>query len=751
MATPSKRITRLRTREPSVKATLEKKPKPGKVITTRKNSKRINVSAKDKAVTTNKNSKMVSVTAKGKTVATNKDSKKVSATTRDKAVTTSKNLKKINVTTRDKAVAANKDSKKVSVTAKDKAVTTSKDLKKVNIIAKNKAVTTSKASMKVNVSTKGKHLGVSEKNTFLRKNKVSPRYLRPRQNKKNYCEDSRLMEQFILPKQQDSTVVLEKLNVKDKHEKVPVYKAMKSDKSSEDKIDVYDFKFDANDAMEKVKKKQRKRNINREKGKISKKTKKKVTAQPKRIEIIESPEPNANVSVEFTQCDLPLESAVVVVESTKEKEIKKLEIIADVAKRTETSEMNADIQTAKESMSKDIEKDVEQGIDANVQIAENSMEDTARNIETQRADTNIHDETTLPRGTLARQIRKNNPSKPRIISVENANNIIVTKSPLNTEDSRPFRPKNIFDNKTSLTESNLTLRNSLIFTKTLSPILKTTSTYDFGSPCRPPMLMFSKTKHFIQSTPYKDVETNKEIKKINKNSVETNKENVKINKENMEIDKENMEMVKENMDTNKENKGWRDKERKNKAVSLRKKLVQKKLPILENKAPEKVPHKSGPVRVSLGEIKNLLRSNNNEDNKQTEADQTYTDVSKSFVEQKNKQLADYLNFSDTFDVLSETERLSSVGNDVPLFMDLEPTHFSKPPQYSYKRKRAVKFDFSEDSSDNEEEKDKENIKSRPKKKKHIKSETEQEKRINEWVKTVNSTFQEIEEYDLVIE
>jgi len=59
----------------------------------------------------------------------------------------------------------------------------------------------------------------------------------------------------------------------------------------------------------------------------------------------------------------------------------------------------------------------------------------------------------------------------------------------------------------------------------------------------------------------------------------------------------------------------------------------------------------------------------------------------------------------------------------------------------------VKFDFLEDSA----EEGKENVKSQSKKKKLTKSEKEQEKRINEWIKTVNTTFQEIEEHDLVIE
>lgn len=59
----------------------------------------------------------------------------------------------------------------------------------------------------------------------------------------------------------------------------------------------------------------------------------------------------------------------------------------------------------------------------------------------------------------------------------------------------------------------------------------------------------------------------------------------------------------------------------------------------------------------------------------------------------------------------------------------------------------MRFDFSEDSGDEE----KKNVKSRTKKKKFTKADKENEKKINEWIKTVNTTFQEIEEHDLVIE
>lgn len=75
----------------------------------------------------------------------------------------------------------------------------------------------------------------------------------------------------------------------------------------------------------------------------------------------------------------------------------------------------------------------------------------------------------------------------------------------------------------------------------------------------------------------------------------------------------------------------------------------------------------------------------------------------------------------------------------------------QPPQHSYKRKRAVNFDFSEDSGSEEEKEEKKNVKHHIKKKKSTKSKKENEKRINEWIKTINSTFEEIDEYDLFIE
>lgn len=61
----------------------------------------------------------------------------------------------------------------------------------------------------------------------------------------------------------------------------------------------------------------------------------------------------------------------------------------------------------------------------------------------------------------------------------------------------------------------------------------------------------------------------------------------------------------------------------------------------------------------------------------------------------------------------------------------------------------MKFDFEEDNSEEEEE-NKENV-DHTKKKKLTKIEKENEKRVNEWIKTINSTFEEIDEYNLLIE
>lgn len=549
---------------------------------------------------------------------------------------------------------------------------------------KSKKITINKSSQKININARDKSLHVSKTNVSANNSQPLSRRLRPRRNKKNYCEDSKLLQQYIPLKQQDSVVILEKLKdneltLKD-NEKVPIYKAMKSfEKSLENKNDVYDFMFDINDTMEKASKKKQKRKINKKKEKMTKKTThKKVTIQSKII----SNEKNGSCGLDTNPSakdmqNNPSESAIesIVTESTKKDE-----------KKIEIPRTDADIQIMKELEKENtVKKIASPTINTDIQIIRESVdtEDTEEKIETSRTNTDIDivgETSSSSNKVCPEQIKIQETKKPKIISVENADNITVIKSaPSNTEEFWPFRSKNIFDNKTSVKQQKNTLNCSLL-TKSLSPILKTTNALDVGSPWRPPTLsMFSQTKHFIQSsTPKLKFGNNKENMEMNKENMEMSKENMKINKENMEVDKENMEM-------NKNNKHGREKERKKKTTFHKKhNIIQRKLPI--NQIPEKVQEidtnkhvQAVPARISLGEIKNLLQTKPtdiNDDNKQA-TDQAHVEVDKSLTKQKDKKLVNFLNFSDTFDVLSETERLSNAGAEVPLFMDLEPSHFSK--------------------------------------------------------------------------
>ncbi|KAF7380941.1 hypothetical protein HZH66_014317 [Vespula vulgaris] len=117
-------------------------------------------------------------------------------------------------------------------------------------------------------------------------------------------------------------------------------------------------------------------------------------------------------------------------------------------------------------------------------------------------------------------------------------------------------------------------------------------------------------------------------------------------------------------------------------------------------------------------------------------------------ETKNK-LIDTAAFSDTFDVLGEVKEVKNDSVDISLFTDLEPTHFTQPPTRSYKRKRKVRFNFNESDSEEDEEN---NIHATEKKrKKHGKLKEHEVRRMEEWVKSINETFQEIDHHELVVE
>ncbi|XP_034177812.2 uncharacterized protein LOC117603116 isoform X1 [Osmia lignaria lignaria] len=190
----------------------------------------------------------------------------------------------------------------------------------------------------------------------------------------------------------------------------------------------------------------------------------------------------------------------------------------------------------------------------------------------------------------------------------------------------------------------------------------------------------------------------------------------------------------ENLSSSVEYKNANDKEKEEKAIQTN----------LEN-------YNRPLARLSVNEIKNKLAVNKlKEDIKKVENVQTEKlDVKRSPLKEKNKNKIDITSFSDTFDVLSETGE-SKIGNnipEVPLFADFEPTHFSQPPRYSYKRKRPVKFSLSDESGSEEEEIPKHEIK----RKRGNKMKLQQEQRLKNWVKNINKTFSEVDQHELVVE
>ncbi|EFN84474.1 hypothetical protein EAI_13164 [Harpegnathos saltator] len=187
------------------------------------------------------------------------------------------------------------------------------------------------------------------------------------------------------------------------------------------------------------------------------KRKKKVALQTKTIDNkADKFDPDMNPVMEIAQGTSPLEPAATIPsplpESTKE-----------VAKVIETPKLNTDIQIIEE-----------------ISLSEKPSDKPS-----------------------AEQIKVQNTKKPMIMSIENANNIIISKTAPNSDENMlPFRlSPNIFSNRL-ITQFKNTQNNSLLI-QSLSPISKEYNTFDPGSPWRPPQLpyTFSHSKYFIQSTP----------------------------------------------------------------------------------------------------------------------------------------------------------------------------------------------------------------------------------------------------------
>lgn len=152
-----------------------------------------------------------------------------------------------------------------------------------------------------------------------------------------------------------------------------------------------------------------------------------------------------------------------------------------------------------------------------------------------------------------------------------------------------------------------------------------------------------------------------------------------------------------------------------------------------------------PARLSINEIQNnLLPRNPKEKVGSKLVLETKSTKAEEISKKQKKTQIDILNFSDTFDILSEAGSVDT--SNVPLFADLEPVRFTKPPRHSYKRKRNVRFSLSDHESSEEETPE-----IVVKRKKVGKAQKQDDKRVLEWITNLNETFEEIDQHHLVIE
>ncbi|XP_076283357.1 uncharacterized protein LOC143210402 [Lasioglossum baleicum] len=171
--------------------------------------------------------------------------------------------------------------------------------------------------------------------------------------------------------------------------------------------------------------------------------------------------------------------------------------------------------------------------------------------------------------------------------------------------------------------------------------------------------------------------------------------------------------------------------------------VKQKVTNYENKKPF--------ARISIGQIKNQFLSKKPKMSIQPLMNTTNEVAKIEEVPAKPKQdvLVDIANFSDTFDVQPENDETPGTNtSEIPLFYDLEPSHFKEPPRYSYKRKRNVKFSFSDEEV---EEVEKEQVEVKTKRKKVDRAKNGQDHKISKWAEDINKAFSEIDQFELVVE
>ncbi|XP_020283934.1 titin homolog [Pseudomyrmex gracilis] len=550
-------------------------------------------------------------------------------------------------------------------------------------------------------------------------------------------------------KEQKSTQKTDETN-----KKLPIYKNISPEKSLEDQDSVYEFTFDPNDTQERIPKKKRLNAKKRKKGDT--KTQKNVKKNKKKR--IDTHIAEDKISPLTTLAKQTEELSIKNVETENIKKEKKKQIDIHTAEdkiptatelANQTQEVNIEkVETENSEKKKKEQVDIhtaEDRISSVTELAEPTKDLTVENVETEstekegkkQIDIHVAEDKTLSVTERAKQLQElntkdvetentkkdikridaaeektsfvatpakqnENLSTPKIISIENVDNMIVNR--ISSTDFRsPLRPRNLVNNTIVKRGDD---SNYLSLTKSLSPISNTANVASIDSPWRPPTLsMFSRAKYFVQSTPI--VHSN-----INKKSSKEGKENKQTTKK--------REFVKKN-------KG---------AIKPIKTLTEQ-----ENRENKFLETDNEDLQITNGETVEKRKDERLAENKED---------SKISAKEENKHLIDYLNFSDTFDVLSESEKRSTFGTEIRLFEDAEPTRFSEPPKRFYKRKRGVKVSFLEES-DREEENARENKRETKKKRKYTKADKENEKRISDWIQNVNSSFEEIDNYDLLVE
>ncbi|XP_076165116.1 uncharacterized protein LOC143145533 [Ptiloglossa arizonensis] len=707
------------------------------------------------------------------------------------------------------------------------------------------------------------------KESFLNQSKT--KRLRACRTAKNYKEDSTLTNQSLSPKEQNSIVFLNKLNVKRK--KVPIYECVSSENSVKNASEIYEFRFDINDSKEKLPKKRKK-----------KPTVKKILMRKKKKGISEKP------NVQKTRaCE----------------EQDKVE--SEVIKENNLSE----------SLQNKISKEP---------LVENPLKnDSEKHVQNEV----VSNKEQLLQSSLTKTINRekstsNSVTKPKIVSIQYLNNTNMTimdhSEASNLGEFKPFRPTNIFNNKFVIQDKSM-LNNSL-FEKSLSPITKLSDNLDLNSPWRAPVLStFSQVKNVFQSTPQNkkyEISSNRFSYAINnepknyenitkvKDILQKNNENVSIEEytntsntkkkhsltsrkfgteitnidpslqshfgeeinervitevENIQPSLQLVSVIntpKFDDTENKQNFGFNYQTpkkvfkkgiRKNKTISPQKTIVsvesykQKEnwdpqpgpsglqkniifneqrilkqsnlnnfLNIMEmpQRTAIKTPHgifddaPSMPVssksiqklNESNMELQNAFGFNDDDSNQDKSPIESYkTDITRNIEKRtikpfvripmdqiknnfllnkptkdvrnkeniKNEKIElrqsptkikqnlqiNTTNFSDTFDIfsdLNETPKLDT--SNASLFVDFEPSHFTQPPRHSYKRKRAVKFNFSEESNEEEEE----NLLKYDVKRKKINDKKKgEDKNVIKWIQSINKTFDEIDRHELVVE